>query len=187
MRWPPVLILMDAAHEDIVRAHLAYQNESVKASVRLREHLRETDGPIADGSVESLIAINLWFQERLIIEANRPGGLSTPSWWGSAPLVDSDSQEAGPFTSQQLNIIDEVQAYLAEVMLETLPGAELAIYSGDPCDWRNGQTAVRYGLHRFEFPVSVAYSVALDVVLYRRPVGAGVLATVVESKTSEAA
>ena len=178
---------MDAAHEDIVRAHAAYQNDLVKASARLREHLRSTDGPVADGSVDSLIAINLWFQERLILEANRPGGQSIPAWWGSAPLVESDSHEAGPFTSQQLMIIDVVQAYLAEVMLETLPGAELAIYSGDPSDWRNGQTAVRYGLHRFEFPVSVAYSIALDVVLYRRPVDAGVLANVVDSKSSETA
>lgn len=185
MRWPLVLILMDAAHEDIVRAHIAYQSESVKASARLRAHLRETDGPLIDGSVESLIAVNLWFQERLVIEANRPGDTNTPAWWGSAPLVDSDSQEAGPFTSQQLAIIDEVQAYLAEVMLANLPGAELAIYSGDDSDWRNGQTAVRYGIHRFEFPVSIAYSVALDVVLYRRPVNAGVLAAAV--KTTEAA
>jgi hypothetical protein len=43
-----------------------------------------------------------------------------------------------PFTSSQLALLDEVKAYLGEVLTTAIPGAHWVIYKGHKQDFRNG-------------------------------------------------
>jgi hypothetical protein len=161
-----MLSLMSASKEEIARAHHAYLDGIDDAQGRIREHLRATGGPDPDGSIESLANIGPWFFEHLT-ERDEP--VSTdwiPAWWDPQLLPAGAGVEThAPLTRQQLRLIDEVHAYVAEVVLNHASGAKWVVYKGGKKDVRNGDTVLQLDKRRQFYPLSLVYMAALKVVL----------------------
>ena len=159
-----MLILMNASKAEMAAAHARYLRGVADTHVRLRSHLRDTGGPEADGTLGSLKDIGYWFMEHLNDKASSfPEGW-LPAWWGDTPTADSSKDATCPLTRQQLNLIDEVHVYIAEVLLREVPGSEWVIYRGHKRDWRYGTTVLRLKGERHTFPLSLVYGVALHMV-----------------------
>ncbi len=161
---------MNASREKREELHQAYVRELTPAQACLRKRLSGPGDPQLDGSVESLDAVNAWFLTR-ILEPREAKTADLPSWWDPAsPTAESDVPGSGPFTLGQLALIDEVQAYLGEVMTKARPDATWVIYKGHKLESMNGQTMLQIGKSR-PFPVhSAIYNEALNAFLYRREV-----------------
>jgi hypothetical protein len=165
-----MLTLMYASKEEIARAHHAYLNGIDDAQGRIREHLRATGGPDADGSLESLRGIGAWFLEHLPETAEPASTSWIPPWWDpQLPPAGDGVDTHSPFTRQQLRLIDEVQAYVAEVVMGHVPGAHWVVYKGCKKDVRNGDTVIQLDKRHQFYPRSLVYGSALDVALYDRP------------------
>ena len=161
---------MNASREKVAELHEAYLRSLEPAQARFRVRLSEPDDPRLDDSIESLDAVNAWFLTR-ILEPRDAETADLPSWWNPArPTAESGMPGSGPFTSMQLALIDEMQAYVAEVMTKARPDATWVIYKGHKLESRNGQTMLQIGKGR-PFPVrSAIYNEALNAFLYRREV-----------------
>ena len=165
-----MLTLMYASKEEIARAHHAYLDGIDDAQGRIREHLRETGGPEADASIESLRGIGLWFLEHLPETAEPATTSWIPAWWDpQSPPADAEGGEHSPFTRQQLRLIDEVHAYVAEVVMAHVPGAHWVVYKGCKKNVRNGDTVIQLDKRRQTYPLSLVYGSAIRVVLLDKP------------------
>ena len=182
-----MLILMYASKEEIARAHHAYLDGIGDAQGRIREHLRETGGPEADASIESLRGIGSWFLEHLPETAEPMPTSWIPAWWNPLVLPAGDGVEThAPVTRQQLRLIDEVQAYVAEVVLGHVPGAHWVVYKGRRKDIRHGTTVIQLDKRRQFYPRSLVYKAALTGVLLAKPVEAALFYDVVRQYISDA-
>lgn len=161
---------MNASREKRKELHEAYVRELTPAQARLRKRLSGRGDPQLDGSVESLDAVNAWFLTR-ILEPREAKTADLPSWWNPAtPTAESGIPGSGPFTSMQLVLIDEMQAYVAEVMTKARPDATWVIYKGHKLDFRNGQTMLQTGKGMPFAAQGIVYGEALGAFLYRREV-----------------
>lgn len=182
-----MLTLMYASKEEITRAHHAYLDGIGDARGRIREHLRETGGPNPDGSVESLPGIGQWFLEHLPETAEPMTTSWIPTWWDPLVPVAGDGVEThAPLTRQQLRLIDEVQAYVAEVVLGHVPGAHWVVFKGSRKNIRFGTTVIQLDKKRQFYPKSLVYKAALNVVLLDKPVEAALFYDVVRQDISDA-
>lgn len=130
--------------------------------------------PQLDGRVESLDAVNEWFLTH-ITERHETETVELPSWWDPVPALGTPG--SGPFTSSQLALIDEAQAYLGEVLTTAIPGAHRVIFKGHKRDFRNGLTMLDVGKRR-PLPVrDVVYKEALGIVLSGREVAVDTLSS----------
>lgn len=160
----------------MVAANEAYLRGIAEARIRFRAHLRESGGPEADGTRESLAAVGAWFLHHLRDNSRDRKDPWLPAWWNPrTPLAGSREKGAAPFTRQQLRLIDEVHAYVAEVLLNEIPGAEWVIYTAHKRESRYGQTVLKLGRNTYDFPLSLVYGVAIDVVRLERTVDEDVL------------
>ena len=165
-----MLILMYASKEEIARAHHAYLDGIGDAQGRIREHLRETGGPEADGSIESLRGIGLWFLKHLPETAEAASTSWIPTWWDpQLPPAGEDVETHSPFTRQQLRLIDEVHAYVVEVVMAHVPGAHWVVFKGGRKNVRNGDTVIQLDKRRQTYPLSLVYGSAIRVVLLDKP------------------
>ena len=170
---------MSASREKREELHEAYVSGLESARDRLRARLSAPRDPQLDGSVESLDAVNEWFLTH-IKERHETETVELPSWWDPVPALGTPG--SGPFTSSQLALIDEVQAYLGEVLTTSIPGAKWVIYKGHKRDFRNGLTMLEVGKGR-PLPVrDVVYKEALGVVLSGREVAVDTLSSWVREK-----
>ena len=100
----------------------------------------------------SLDAVNGWFLTH-INERHETETTDLPSWWDPAKATAETAEgQNRPFTSAQLALIDEMQAYVAEVMTTARPDAKWVIYTGHKLESRNGQSMLQIGNSR-PFPV----------------------------------
>ncbi|WP_105036804.1 hypothetical protein [Cryobacterium aureum] len=168
---------MSASREKREELHEAYVRELKPAEAHLRNRLSGPGDPQLDGSVESLDAVNEWFLMH-IKEPKEMGTADLPSWWDPArPTAESGVPGSGPFTSSQLELINEVQAYLGEVLTTAIPDAHWVIYKGHKRDFRNGLTMLEVGRGR-PLPVrDVVYKEALGIVLSGREVAVDTLSS----------
>ena len=168
---------MNASREKRKELHEAYVRELEPALARLRIRLSGPGDPQLDGSIESLDAVNEWFLT-LIKERHETETVDLPSWWNPAsPTDESDIPGSGPFTLVQLALIDEVQAYLGEVLIAAIRGAHWVIYKGSKRDFRNGLTMLEVG-RGSPLPVrDVVYKEAVGVVLSGREVAVDLLSS----------
>ena len=173
---------MSASREKREELHEAYVRELKPAEAHLRNRLSGPGDPQLDGSVESLDAVNEWFLMH-IKEPKEMGTADLPSWWDPArPTAESGVPGSGPFTSSQLELINEVQAYLGEVLTTAIPDAHWVIYKGHKRDFRNGLTMLEVGRGR-PLPVrDVVYKEALGIVLSGREVAVDTLSSWVREK-----
>ena len=173
---------MSASREKREELHEAYVRELKPAEAHLRNRLSGPGDPQLDGSVESLDAVNEWFLMH-IKEPKEMGTADLPSWWDPArPTAESGVPGSGPFTSSQLELINEVQAYLGEVLTTAIPDAHWVIYKGHKRDFRNGLTMLEVGRGR-PLPVrDVVYKEALGMVLSGREVAVDTLSSWVREK-----
>lgn len=161
---------MNASREKVAELHEAYLRSLEPAQARFRVRLSEPNDPRLDDSIESLDAVNAWFLTR-ILEPREAETADLPSWWNpSSPTADSGIPGSGPFTSTQLALIDEMQAYVAEVMTNARPDAKWVIYKGHKLDFRNGQTMLQTGKGMPFAVQGIVYGEALRAFLYRREV-----------------
>ena len=166
-----MLNLMNASKAEIAAADAAYRVGVVHGQARLRDHLRDTGGPEVDGRLESLAALGAWFLQHIEAKPDSAAEEWIPAWWDpNAPLADSGSEHPGPFTGQQLRLIDEVHAYVAEVILNEILGAEWTIYKWGKRDVRNGKTVLKLTGRLQAYPQSVVYGAAIDVVLLKKTI-----------------
>lgn len=166
-----MLILMTAAGAEIAHAHDAYVNGVRDAQLRIREHLRETVGPNADGSSKSLVEVGSWFFAQLPEMCETSSSEWMPPWWNHAdPPADAEGGNASPFTRQQLRIIDEMHAYVAEVLMRHVPGAEWIVIKGSRKNIRFGTTVLKVSGRRQFYPLSLVYNSAINVVQLDKPV-----------------
>jgi hypothetical protein len=175
---------MSASREKREELHDAYVAGLEPALERLRARLNAPDEPQLDGSVVSLDAVNEWFLTH-INESHETETTDLPSWWDPAkPTAETAEGQNRPFTSAQLALIDEVQAYLGEVLSIAIPGARWVIYKGHKRDFRNGLTMLEVGKGR-PLPVrDVVYKEALGVVLSGREVAVDTLSSWVREKVA---
>lgn len=162
---------MSTSKAEIAVAHVAYRKGIIAAQSRLREHHAATGGPRADGSVESLAEICGWFLKQLEDEQDDSSNAWVPAWWDpTKPLAGSGDERAGPFTGQQLRLIDEVHAYVAEVLMNEIPTAEWVIYKGSKKDLRNGSTVLQLKGRLRTYPLSLVYGAAIRLILLHKQV-----------------
>ena len=168
---------MSASREKRKELHEAYVRELEPALARLRIRLSGPGDPQLDGSIESLDAVNEWFLT-LIKERHDTETVDLPSWWNPArPTAESGVPGSGPFTSSQLALINDVQAYLGEVLIAAIPGAHWVIYKGSKRDFRNGLTMLEVG-RGLPLPVrDVVYKEAVGIVLSGREVAVDTLSS----------
>jgi hypothetical protein len=173
---------MNASREKREELHEVYVGGLESARDRLRARLSAPGDPQVDGSVESLDAVNGWFLTH-IKERSDTETVELPSWWDpDKPTAETAEGRNRPFTSSQLALIDEVQAYLGEVLSTAIPGAHWVIYKGHKRDFRNGLTMLEVGKER-PLPVrDVVYKEALGVVLSGREVPIDTLSSWVREK-----
>ena len=149
---------MNATKEQVAQLHQAYLRDLAPAQARLKAKMVNPDDPDLDGTVDSLTAASRWFLAHI---ADPPFAEQAvlPSWWDPAyPAA------ATPFTTAQLALIDEMQAYVGGVMTTARPDATWVIHTGHKQDSRNGQTMLQLDKGR-PFPVrDITYSFALSVV-----------------------
>ena len=166
-----MLNLMNASKAEIAAADAAYRIGVVDGQNRVRTHLRDTGGPEADGKLASLAGIGSWFLQHIQDVDDRSVLDGVPAWWDpTSPLAGSGVEGDGPFTGQQLRLIDEVQAYVAEVLLNEIPGAEWTIYQGGKREMRNGKTVLKLRGRLQAYPQTIVYSAALQLVLLEKAV-----------------
>lgn len=166
-----MLILMTASGAEIARAHDAYVNGVRDAQLRIREHLRETAGPIADGSLDSLVEVGSWFFAHLPERSETSLSEWIPPWWNPAdPPAEAEGGNVSPFARQQLRLIDEMHAYVAEVLMRHVPGAEWIVFKGSRKNIRYGTTVLRVSGRQQFYPLSLVYNSAINVVLLDKPV-----------------
>ena len=156
--------LISADKSEAHRHHDDYLSSLGPASEQLRNRFKAETGADLDGSIESLIELKRWFVERLLtIEAPRAG---LPTWWDPAmPTADNGDPETYPFTRAQLMLVDEVQAYLAEVILNANPDATWIINRKSKRRLDSQLSMIRAVDGRLLSPQNAAYEVALKVVL----------------------
>ena len=165
---------MNASREKRKELHEAYVRELEPALARLRLRLSRPGDPQLDATVESLDAVNGWFLT-LIKERHVTKTVELPAWWDPLPALGAPG--SGPFTSSQLALIDEVQAYLGEVLIAAIPGAHWVIYKGSKRDFRNGLTMLEVG-RGSPLPVrDVVYKEAVGIVLSGREVAVDLLSS----------
>ena len=182
-----MLTLMYASKEEIARAHHAYLDGIGDAQGRIREHLRETGGPEADGSIESLRGIGQWFLEHLPETAEPMPTSWIPAWWNPQSPPSGDGVDThSPVTRQQLRLIDEVHAYVAEVVMTHANKAQWVVYKGRRKNIRFGTTVIQLGKRRQFYPKSLVYKAAVNVVLLDKPVEAALFYDVVRQYISDA-
>ena len=161
---------MNASREKVAELHEAYLRSLEPAQAQFRVRLSEPNDPRLDDSIESLDAANAWFLTR-ILEPREAETADLPSWWNPArPTAESGVPGSGPFTSMQLALIDEMQAYVAAVMTKARPDAKWVIYKGHKLDFRNGQTMLQTGKGMPFAVQGIVYGEALRAFLYRREV-----------------
>ena len=98
------------------------------------------------------------------------------------PTAESGVPGSGPFTSSQLEPLNEVQAYLGKLLTTAIPDAHWVIYKGHKRDFRNGLTMLEVGKGR-PLPVrDVVYKEALGIVLSGREVAVDTLSSWVREK-----
>ena len=118
-----MLNLMNASKAEIAAADAAYRMGIVDEQARLRAHLHDTGGSEVDGQLGSLPALGAWFLRHIEAEPDSAVEERVPAWWDpDRPFADSGSEETGPFTGQQIRLIDEVHAYVADVLLIEICG-----------------------------------------------------------------
>jgi hypothetical protein len=110
------------------------------------------------------VKLKRWFVERLLtVEAT---GAALPPWWDPAmPTADDGDPETYPFTRAQLMLVDELQAYLAEVILNANPGATWIMNRRSKRRLDSQLSMIRAADGRLLSPQNAAYEVALKVVL----------------------
>ncbi|WP_146070139.1 hypothetical protein [Cryobacterium sp. Y29] len=166
-----MLILMTASGAEIAHAHDAYVNGVRDAQLRIREHFRETAGPNADGSLESLVKIGPWFFAQLPEMGETTSSEWIPPWWNPAdPPAGAVGGNVSPFTRQQLRLIDEMHAYVAEVLMRHIPGAEWIVIKGSRKNVRFGTTVLKVSGSRQFYPLSLVYNSAINIVQLDKPV-----------------
>ena len=169
---------INADPETVTRLHESYLESLEPARERLRGRIAGVAGVQLDGSIESLVPLNAWFMDEILETPDKPG-LSLPSWWDPAmPTAETGDPETYPFTRSQLELIDEVQAYYAEVLQKVRPDAPWVIYKRGKRNINNGRSMIKLAKDHFLAPRTVVYGVALGSVLYNQPSPVDVLATV---------
>ncbi|ASD22828.1 hypothetical protein B7495_12625 [Cryobacterium sp. LW097] len=161
---------MNATRERVAELHEEYLRTLEPAQARLRARLVGPDEPDPDGTVGSLTAVTRCFLTQ-ILEPRCDEPADLPSWWNPArPTAIASHPDAGPFTTAQLALIDEMQAYVAEVMTNSRPDVKWVIFKGHKKDFRNGQPMLQTG-KGMPFGISgIVYGMALDVAYYHREV-----------------
>jgi len=163
---------MNASRERVAELHEAYLRNLAPAQARLRARMVEADDPDPDGTLDSLIAVTRWFLTH-IQEPRWGEEAELPSWWDPAvPTASESSSDASPFTTAQLALIDEMQAYVAEVMTRARPDAKWVIFKGHKKDFRTGQPMLQTG-KGMPFGIwGIVYGFALKAAYYHREVPA---------------
>ncbi|MHA6695946.1 hypothetical protein [Homoserinimonas sp. A520] len=129
-----------ASSEEIDEYNRSYLQQLPIALDRLREKIGNRPEVRLDGSLASLKPLGEWFVDQLLA-SKEDGHNDVPVWWDPQfPPAGTGSDGDGPFTAQQLRLIDEVHAYMADVLLSESPHARWAIYQGEARDYRNGKT-----------------------------------------------
>lgn len=163
-----MLSLMFSSREEIERVDRAYRAGIDDAVAHLRSEWG-LDSEL-DFSIDSLGAVGVWFAEKL------ENGLDAddtwlPAWWDpKLPPAGSFEGHCGPFTRGQLKLIDDVHAYVAEVMLRNIPGSAWVVYKGSKKDVRNGDTVLQLNKRLKTFSLSLVYGSAVGAVLLDKPV-----------------
>lgn len=163
-----MLNLMWSTPEEIERAHRTY----VAGIDHAVAHLQSVwpKGSQLDFSLDSLGPAGVFFAEKL------EHGLDVddswlPAWWDPKlpPAGESDGR-CGTFTRRQLKLIDDVHAYVAEVMLRSIPGSKWVIYKGAKKEYRNGSTVLQLSKRLKTFPLTLVYKSGVGAVLSDKPV-----------------
>lgn len=155
-----------ADKNQIARLHESYLGSLPLSQKRLKNRFEEGLGVVLDSSIESLVPLFRWFVKHLHEIVDVP--VSTlPSWWNPhTPTADAGDPKRYPFTRLQLELIDEVQAYMAEVMQAVRPDAKWVIYKHGKYDINNGLSMLDLGKKQFLSTRVVVYTVALGTVFY---------------------
>lgn len=159
---------MSSSREEVERVDRAYRAGIDEAVAHLRTVWNPA--PESEFSLESLGPLGEWFALKL------DSGLDVdaswlPVWWDpNLPPAGSFDGHCGPFTREQLKLIDDVHAYVAEVMLHNIPGSKWVIYKGSKKDWRNGSTVLQVSRKLKGFPLSLVYGAGVREVLLDKPV-----------------
>jgi hypothetical protein len=146
------------------RHHDDYLNSLSPARERLRSRFEEETGLDLDGSIESLVGLKRWFVERILTIG--AADVSLPAWWDPAmPTADEGGIETNPFTRSQLMLVDELQAYLAEVILNANPDAVWVMNKSNKRRLDSQLSMIKFPDGRLASPMNAAYEVGLRVVL----------------------
>lgn len=118
----------------------------------------------AEEVAERVLAAGTWFEAHLM-EVHLERVLPYPIWWnashGSAEHLPSPGWDASPFTSWQLRLIDELQAWYWLSLETALPHLQRVIRRGARADFRNNQPALLVEPKWFESPLGLIYGLAL--------------------------
>ena len=125
----------------------AYHDEfvaSLPCAVERFHRRADRHGLVADGTVASLGPIGEWFT----VEVRKPEStpeVPLPPWWDPAqPWPGSGTRRYGDLTRDQVILIDEVQAYFADVLVRAYPDAKWVIFKGERREDRRGKTLLQF-------------------------------------------
>ena len=139
----------------------AYREAYVAALPQLRERLRRRvvrlGGPALDGALDGLPAVWNWYVAEL--DAVRDDGLDGyPTWWVPKTEEQLRRLTRPEPSAPQLRLVDEMGAYLSEVLEGAVPGCTWTVYRVSPRlrDVSQHRTMLRVGSELVD-PVGLAY------------------------------
>ena len=157
--------LISADKDEAKRHHDDYLAALEPARERLRDRFPAAGDVELDGSIASLVGLTRWFVER-IPTIDPADATNVPAWWDPAmPTADNGDPETYPFSRAQLMLVDELQAYMAEVISKANPDAAWIMNKKYKRRLDSQLSMIRFADGRLASPMNAAYKVALRVVL----------------------
>lgn len=161
------------SHEEAEAFLEAYVAALPASAGRLRARSGKTGGPTLDGTVDSLLAAEVWFHEQ--IRKNVEDGVSdVPLWWLPGAEDVKDYLDRPRMSLQQVRLVDEMGAYLAEVWQTSMPKIEWEVYCTDSRDTMQHRPVLRIAANLLN-PVHIVYSQAVGPVVHGKKPGKTVL------------
>lgn len=129
-------------------------------------HRAARHGLTTDGTVESLGPIGDWFAREIRHPESAPG-VPLPPWWKTVrPWAGTGTPDDGPFTPDHVILMDEMQSYLADVLVRVYPNAKWVIFRGERRELRRGSTLLQLGDRNWPAQtVTIVHMAALKAVL----------------------
>jgi hypothetical protein len=148
----------------------AYRQRYVAALPALVQRLRvrsaRTSGPSLDASMDSVAPLEVWFHQQLFT-TDDDGLLDCPSWWLAGTEHRRDFFDRTMPSLPQVRLVDEVAAYLGEVLQQAVPSARWEVYCCDPKlrDMKRHRSMLVGPFGRVS-PVNVVYKQALGPIMH---------------------